>query len=103
LRVTPLLSLGQHDCSEAAKLTLSSEGVGSHCRKVLKVQLEPFALLRTAFSGRRSIWDVSNHSMNGYLAIPAIKPVFSKSRHLCVDLCSSLKAETIRKALLSRV
>ncbi|KAK0494699.1 hypothetical protein EDD18DRAFT_1256250, partial [Armillaria luteobubalina] len=51
LRVTPLLSLGQHDCSEAAS-PATGEGVRSHCRKVLKVQLEPFALLRTAFSGR---------------------------------------------------
>lgn len=42
-----------------------------------------------------------------YLAIQgssvAVERVFSKSRHICADLRSSLKAPTIRKALLSKV
>jgi hypothetical protein len=42
-----------------------------------------------------------------FLAIPAtsisVERVFSKSRHICTDLRSSLKAETISEALLSKV
>ncbi|EIN05707.1 hypothetical protein PUNSTDRAFT_73901 [Punctularia strigosozonata HHB-11173 SS5] len=42
-----------------------------------------------------------------YLAIPAtsvsVERVFSKSRHICSDLRSSLQAETIKKALLTKV
>lgn len=41
------------------------------------------------------------------LAIPAtsvaVERVFSKSRHICTDLRSSLKAETVREALLTKV
>jgi hypothetical protein len=41
------------------------------------------------------------------LAIPAtsvsVEGVFSKSRHICTDLRSSLKAETVTQALLSKV
>jgi hypothetical protein len=42
-----------------------------------------------------------------FLAIPAtsvsVERTFSKSRHICSDLRSSLKAETISEALLSKV
>jgi hypothetical protein len=42
-----------------------------------------------------------------FLAIPAtsvsVERTFSKSRHICTDLRSSLKVETIQKALLSKV
>ena len=42
-----------------------------------------------------------------FLAIPAtsvsVERTFSKSRHICSDLRSSLKAETITQALLSKV
>lgn len=42
-----------------------------------------------------------------FLAIPAtsvsVERTFSKSRHICSDLRSSLKAETIQKALLAKV
>jgi hypothetical protein len=42
-----------------------------------------------------------------YLAIPAtsvsVERTFSKSRHICSDLRSSLKAETISEALLTKV
>ncbi|KIL55311.1 hypothetical protein M378DRAFT_91070, partial [Amanita muscaria Koide BX008] len=42
-----------------------------------------------------------------YLAIPAtsvaIERVFSKSRHICGNLRSSLKENTIRMALLTKV
>ena len=41
-----------------------------------------------------------------YLAIPAtsvsVERVFSKSRHICTDLRSSLKAETVTQALLTK-
>lgn len=41
------------------------------------------------------------------LPIPAtsvsVERLFSKSRHLCQDLRSSLKAETIREALLTKL
>jgi hypothetical protein len=42
-----------------------------------------------------------------FLAIPAtsvsVERTFSKSRHICSDLRSSLKAQTITEALLSKV
>lgn len=42
-----------------------------------------------------------------FLAIPAtsvsVEQTFSKSRHICTDLRGSLKAETVSKALLSKV
>jgi hypothetical protein len=42
-----------------------------------------------------------------FLAIPAtsvsVEHTFSKSRHICSDLRSSLKAQTITEALLSKV
>ncbi|EIN07766.1 hypothetical protein PUNSTDRAFT_70285, partial [Punctularia strigosozonata HHB-11173 SS5] len=42
-----------------------------------------------------------------FLAIPAtsvsVERVFSKSRHICSDLRSSLRAETIQQALLTKV
>jgi len=42
-----------------------------------------------------------------FLAIPAtsvsVERVFSKSRHICSDIRSSLKAETISEALLTKV
>ncbi len=42
-----------------------------------------------------------------YLAIPAtsvsVERVFSKSRHICSSLRSSLKEETIKMALLTKV
>jgi len=42
-----------------------------------------------------------------FLAIPAtsvsVERTFSQSRHICSDLRSSMKAETIREALLSKV
>ncbi len=41
-----------------------------------------------------------------YLAIPAtsvaVERVFSKSRHICMDLRSSLKAEMVTQALLTK-
>lgn len=41
-----------------------------------------------------------------YLAIPAtsisVERVFSKSRHICSDLRSSLKEDTIKMALLTK-
>jgi len=42
-----------------------------------------------------------------FLAIPAtsvsVERTFSKSRHICMDLRSSLKAESVTQALLSKV
>jgi hypothetical protein len=42
-----------------------------------------------------------------FLAIPAtsvsVERTFSKSRHICTDLRSSLKEETITKALMTKV
>lgn len=42
-----------------------------------------------------------------FLPIPAtsvsVERVFSKSRHICTDLRSSLRAETVREALLTKV
>ena len=42
-----------------------------------------------------------------FLTIPAtsvsVKRVFSKSRHICSDLRSSLKADTVTEALLKKV
>jgi hypothetical protein len=42
-----------------------------------------------------------------FLAIPAtsvsVERVFSKSRHICSDLRSSLKADTVTEALLAKV
>lgn len=42
-----------------------------------------------------------------FLAIPAtsvsVERPFSKSRHICTDLRSSLKEQTIKEALLSKV
>ena len=41
-----------------------------------------------------------------YLAIPgtsvSVEHTFSKSRHICTDLRSSLKARTVREALLTK-
>lgn len=41
-----------------------------------------------------------------YLAIPAtsvsVERIFSKSRHICQDLRSSLRAETVKQALLTK-
>jgi hypothetical protein len=75
--------------------------------KVSTLFIIPLFLLITSVQIHASEFPVIARMARDYLAIPAtsvsVERVFSKSRHICGDLRSSLKERTVTMALLTKV